>query len=149
MRFALSLVCAVAVNAWCNQLCYESCVQQNTSKVCSLRCGCEACAESCINFDRTMNWGCVRQCERSGGSWFQRNDQTTEVSSCSEDCQATCGTAPCLSMCLSEFCSSAETGNVTYFFIGVVLFLGIISLTYEVLYGKEIKNRLQKRALRP
>jgi hypothetical protein len=52
-------------------------------------------------------------------------------------------------MCLSEFCSPAETGNVTYFFLGVVLFLGIISLTYEVLYGKEIKNRLQKKALRP
>ncbi len=80
---------------------------------------------------------------------LKQGNQATEVRTCSEDCQATCQTAPCLSMCLSEFCSPAETGNVTYFFLGVVLFLGIISLTYEVLYGKEIKNRLQKKALRP
>jgi hypothetical protein len=51
-------------------------------------------------------------------------------------------------MCLSEFCSPAETGNVTYFFLGVVVFLGIISITYEVLYSEEIKSRLKKRALR-
>ena len=108
-------------------------------------CGC--CQEHCTSSGRT-DWVCVSYCtQHRDGSYIQRSNQTIEVSSCAEDCQATCQTAPCLSMCLSEFCSPAETGNVAYFFIGVVLFLGIISISYEVLYSKEVKSRLKKRVL--
>ena len=150
MRVTFVLMSAVLASATCNPDCVYACDQQILDKNCDELCGCVDCYEQCTEADGVIDLSCVGTCQsKYGYSFAQLRDQTIEVSSCAEDCQATCQTAPCLSMCLSEFCSPAETGNVAYFFIGVVLFLGIISLTYEVLYSKEIKNRLQTKALRP
>jgi len=125
MRVSLLLSCAVAMSAAaCDLLCLNNCT--SSPSACSSLCGCPPTSP-----------------------FPQLRDQTIEVHSCSDDCKETCRTSSCLSLCLAEFCSAAETGQVTYFLLGVVLFLGLISLSYEVLYSKAVENRMQKRALSP
>lgn len=125
MKASLLVSCVVAMSATaCDFSCLDSC--SSAPAACASLCGCHQPAP-----------------------FLQLKDQTIEVHSCSDDCKETCRTSGCLSLCLAEFCSAAETGQVTYFLLGVVLFLGLISLSYEVLYSKAVKSRLQKRTLNP
>ena len=125
-------VMLVALALGCDHTCLGNCqVQGFPLEGCNTSCGCG-----------------MAETVQTGARSALLVDQILPMDGCDQRCQSMCTTEKCLSQCLTEFCPMQQDGSVMYFFMGVILCMGLVCIAYNVLYSKSIKAKQRRKEMR-